>query len=110
MSKRKLALHAFRIGIQGGIKKPPSGLVNLPLDESQRLSMVSLYKGSGLVGRRHSDPNEQSIVVEHLFEMGRQPVARSGIAGKAAAQLVVNAAHDHLSGKMLRAGMPRYHR
>ena len=55
--------------------------------------------GQGVTGElevREVQRHEQGIVVEHLFEVGHQPLAVHGVAVEAAPHLVVDAAPGHL--------------
>ena len=104
---------------QGGLELLPGPDVVLPLlafavgvqravEDAFRRGEFALHEGGGLL---HHAPvqgiagglvglgielQELGVVIEHLLEVGRLPQAVGGIAGEAAAQLIVDAAHGHL--------------
>ena len=91
----ELALLALRIGVGRRIE-PALGADHLPQDVLQDLARDPGVEGvprdlvALQVGLR-----EQGVVVEHLFEVGDQPALIRGVAGKAAADLVIHPALGH---------------
>ena len=92
----KLALHALAVGILRRVES--AGRVgHFPQRIVQRLLGNAAVEGVGgnLPGVQ-VQAGQQGVVVQHLFKVRHQPVAIGGIAVKAAANLVVDAAVRHL--------------
>ena len=89
------ALLAFRVGVEGAgegalagahLAQHPAGGLRRPRGE-ERLARV--------LPDVAQEVEELGVVVQHLLEMRRQPALVGGIAGEAAAQMVVDAALGH---------------
>ena len=86
---------AFAVGVLGGIETA-LGMGHVPEDVGEDVA------GDGGVAFLAADQGgiqvqlgQLGVVVEHLLEMRDQPLGIHGIAGEAAAQLVMDAAGGH---------------
>ncbi len=91
----ELALDAFGVGILGG-EEAAVGVVEVAQDVGDGL----LDDASVALGPGHHPPvqvgaHEQGLVVEHLLEVGNEPVRVDRVAVEAATDLVVDAAGRH---------------
>ena len=92
----ELALYALAVGVGSGVE-PAGRPGHFPQDVIQR------FFGDAAVQRPPAgqpgvevQPGQQSVVVEHLFEVRHQPVGVHRIAVEPAAKLVIDAAPGHL--------------
>ena len=88
----ELAFLAFGVGIEGGRKAAALGdhLAQQPADRLVDAAGVEVVAGLA-VGLAHQ-VEEQRVVVEHLLEVRHEPALVDRVAGKAAAEVVVDAA------------------
>ena len=87
----EFAFDAFAVGVErSGEGTVDSHFAQGPVDGFTGAARVKLFAGFGIGGCEK--PQELSVVVEHFFKMRGEPAFIDGIAGKAAAQMIVDAA------------------
>ena len=88
----ELALLAFGIGVERGGKRAVRAR-HLALEPFHRFAgALAIERLAGLLVRERQKFEELGVVVEHLLEMRREPALVDRVAGKAAAEVVVDAA------------------
>ena len=90
-----LALLALAVGVLGGVE-PALGVAHLTQQVVERLLGYTAVEGlAGELVSVEVELRQQGVVVEHLLEVGDQPVGVGGVAMEPAADLVVDAAEGH---------------
>ena len=88
----ELALLAFGIGVERGGERALRAR-HLALEPFHRFAgALAIERLAGLLVRDGQKFEELGVVVEHLLEMRREPALVDRVAGKAAAEVVVDAA------------------
>ncbi len=92
----ELALLALAVGVERAVERPlRTG--HLALHPGQRLlDDLPIKRLAGDLKCLDVAEDQEGVVVEHLLEVGGEPAGVGAVAGEAAAEVVVDAAHRHV--------------
>ena len=88
----KFPFDSFAVGIRGRIK-PPFWAGHFPENVVEGFGRhATILRILGDLVRLHIGSSQECVIIEHFLEMWHKPVIICGIAGKASADVVIDAA------------------